>query len=74
VALKLTEPTAPQSEASTAKRASRCQEWGDLNLPTEGELDMEMDETTRQLLELSRIVTPTNLCEEYLDKQVYPRF
>ena len=35
---------------------------------------MEMDETTRPLLELSRIVTPTNLCEEYLDKQVYPRF
>ena len=40
----------------------------------DGELDMETDENTQQWLELSRIVTPTNLCEEYLDKQVYPRF
>ncbi len=41
-------------------------------MPTDGELDM--DEPTRRLLELSRIVTPTNLCEEYLTKEVYPRF
>ena len=53
-------------------RAQPCDEWGDLNLPTDGELDM--DEPTRWLLELSHIVTPTNLCEEYLTKEVYPKF
>ncbi len=55
-------------------RAQPCDEaeWGDLTLPTDGELDM--DEPTRRLLELSRIVTPTTLCEEHLTKEVYPKF
>ncbi len=35
---------------------------------------METAENTRRWLALSRIVTTTNLCEEYLTKHVYPRF
>ncbi len=35
---------------------------------------METDENTRRWLALSRIVTTTNLCEEYLTKQLYSRF
>jgi len=72
VALKLAENTPQRSAPSPRMRAQPCNEWGDLNLPTDGEL--EMDEPTRRLLELSRIVTPTNLCEEYLTKEVYPKF
>ncbi len=55
-------------------RAGLCQEWVDLNLNTDGGLDMETAENTRRWLALSRIVTTTNLCEEYLTKRVYPRF
>jgi len=75
-ALKLAENEQQRSAPSARLRAQPCDEaeWGDLTLPRDGELGMEMDEPTRQLLELSRIVTPTNLCEESLAKQVYPRF
>ena len=55
-------------------RAGVCREWGDLNLRTDDRLDMETDENTRRWLALSRIVTTTNICEEYLTKRVYPRF
>ncbi len=72
VALKQAENAPQRSTPSPRIRAQSCEEWRDLNLPRDAGL--EMDETTRQLLELSRIVTPTNLCEEYRDKQVYPRF
>ncbi len=41
---------------------------------TDGGLDMETAENTGRWLALSCIVTTTNLCEEYLTKQVYPRF
>ncbi len=74
VALRLAETKPPQSGASTAEGASQCQEWGDLNLRTDAGLDMETAENTRRWLALSRIVTTTNLCEEYLTKQVYPLF
>ena len=42
--------------------------------PHGGRLDMVTDETTRLWLALSRIVTPTNLCEEYLTKEACPKF
>ncbi len=72
-ALKLAENEQQRSAPSARLRAQPCDdEWGDLSLPTDGEL--ELDEPTRQLLELSRIVTPTNLCEEYLTKEAYPTF
>ncbi len=59
---------------ASRRRAGLCEEWGDLNLRTDGGLDMETAENTRRWLALSRIVTTTNLCEEHLTKQVYPRF
>ena len=74
VALEQAENAPQRSTPLSRMRAQPCDEWGDLNLPTDGELGMEMDEPTRRLLELSRIVTPTNLCEEYLTKEVYPKF
>ncbi len=70
VALKLAENEQRQVTAASRNRAQPCEEWADLNLPTDGKLD----EPTRRLLELSRIVTPTNLCEEHLPKEVYPKF
>ncbi len=72
VALEQAENAPQRSTPSSRMRAQPCDEWGDLSLPTDGEL--ELDEPTRRLLELSRIVTPTNLCEEYLTKEVYPKF
>jgi len=51
-----------------------CREWGDLNLRTDGGLDMGSTETTRRWLALSRIVTSTNLCERYLRADLYPGF
>ncbi len=73
VALKLAENEQQRSAPSPRLRAQPCDdEWGDLSLPADGEL--ELDEPTRRLLELSRIVTPTNLCEEYLTKEAYPKF
>ncbi len=65
---------AAQSKPSPRMRAGLCEEWVDLNLRTDGGLDMETAENTRRWLALSRIVTTTNLCEEYLTKHVYPRF
>ena len=65
---------AARSTSTPHMRASLCEEWIDLNLRTDGGLDMETAENTRRWLALSRIVTTTNLCEEYLTKQVYPRF
>ncbi len=65
---------AAQSKPSPRMRAGLCEEWVDLNLRTDGGLDMETAENTRRWLALSRIVTSSNLCEEYLTKQVYPKF
>ena len=65
---------AAQSKPSPRMRAGLCQEWIDLNLRTNGGLDMETTENTRRWRALSRIVTPTNLCEEYLTKEAYPKF
>ncbi len=73
-ALKLAEVVPPGSKPSPAMRAGVCREWGDLNLLTDNRLGMETDEDTRRWLALSRIVTTTNLCEEYLTKEVYPKF
>ncbi len=74
VALEQAENAPQRSTPSARLRAQPCDdtEWGDLSLPTDGEL--ELDEPTRRLLELSRIVTPINLCEEYLTKEVDPKF
>ncbi len=65
---------AARSTRTPRIRASLCKEWIDLNLRTDGGLDMETAENTRRWLALSRIVTPTNLCEEYLTKEVHPTF
>ena len=65
---------AARSKPSERMRAGLCQEWIDLNLNTDGGLDMGTAENTRRWQALSRIVTTTNLCEEYLTKEVYPPF
>jgi len=65
---------AARSTSTPRIRASLCKEWIDLNLRTDGGMDMETAENTRRWLALSRIVPPTNLSEEYLDKRVYPKF
>lgn len=58
----------------TASSADLCAQWIDLNLRTDGGLDMETAEQTRRWLALSRIVTATNLCEEAFRVAQYPRF
>ncbi len=65
---------AARSKPSPRMRAGLCRQWIDLNLRSDAGLDMETDENTRRWLALSHIVTTTNLCEEYLTKQVYAKF
>ncbi len=65
---------AVQSKPSPRMRVSRCEEWIDLILRSDGGLDLETAENTRRWLVLSRIVTTTNLCEEYFTREVYPKF
>ncbi len=65
---------AARSKPSPRMRVSRCEEWIDLILRSDGGLDMETAENTRRWLVLSRIVTTTNLCEEYFTREVYPKF
>ncbi len=55
-------------------RTDPCALWEDLNLRTDGGLDMETAERTRRWMALARIVTATGLCEAYITKDVYPRF
>ncbi len=74
VATKQAESIPPTTRRSAEMTKDLCREWVDLNLRTDGGLDMETDENTRRWLALSRIVTETNLCEEYIGKEVYPRF
>ncbi len=64
----------PWRQPLTASRTKVCEEWVELNLRTDGGLEMDTAENTRKWLALSRIVTATNLCDEYLTAQVYPRF
>ena len=56
-----------------AARRDVCQQWIDLNRMTDGTLDMGGTANTQTWLALSRIVTATNLCEEYMDRPVYPQ-
>ncbi len=74
VALKQAQTLPPRSQRSPTRQAKLCEEWMDLNLRTDGGLNMETDENTRRWLALSRIVTTRNLCEEYLTEEVYPKF
>lgn len=74
VALKLAERPSPAVQRRRQVLADACALWLDLNLDTDGGLDMRTSESTRQWLALSRIVTATNICDEYLTKEVYPRF
>ncbi len=64
----------PRTPLPARMRTDVCALWQDLNLRTNGGLDMETAEQTRRWLALSRIVTATNLCEAYINKEVYPRF
>ena len=68
------EPREPGSVGFLQKRVDACMEWRDLNLRTDGGLNMETTEDTRRWLALSRIVTATNLCSEYLTRRIYPSF
>ena len=74
VATKHAESIPPATRRSANMTQDVCGEWGDLNLRTDGGLDMGTAESTRRWLALSRIVTETNLCEEYIGKEVYPHF
>ncbi len=61
-------------EPAAGQRSDVCWEWVDLNLLTDGGLDMRSTDNTRKWLALSRIVTATNLCGLYRDPGTFPRF
>jgi hypothetical protein len=74
VALKLAARPSPAMQRAEKVRTDPCALWLDLNLDTDGGLDMKTSENTRKWLALSRIVTATNLCEEYIARGIYPKF
>jgi hypothetical protein len=74
VALKVAERPSPGKQRADMARMDPCALWMDLNFRTEGGLDMKTSEQTRRWLALSRIVTATNICEEYFQRSLYPRF
>lgn len=74
VALKLAERPSPAVQGRQQAMGDACALWLDLNLRTDGGLDMRTSENTRKWRALSRIVTATNICDEYLTKEIYPRF
>ncbi len=74
VALKLAERPSPAAQRRQRVLTDACALWLDLNLGTDGGLDMETSENSRKWLALSRIVTATNICEEYLSRRMYPQF
>ena len=74
VALKLAERPSPAVQRRQQVLADPCALWLDLNLSTDGGLDMKTSENSRKWLALSRIVTATNICEEYISRGVYPKF
>lgn len=74
VATQRPEAIEPRPQTFSSRTVDACMAWHDLNLQTDGGLDMETAENTRRWLALSRIVTATNLCDEYLTRQIYPNF
>lgn len=74
VAVKLAEQPSSAGEWRQKVVAEACALWLDLNLSTDGGLDMHTSENTRKWRALSRIVTATNVCDEYLTKDMYPKF
>ena len=74
VATNNAEAFQPRTPLPARVRTDVCALWQDLNLRTDGGLDMETAEQTRRWLALSKIVTGTGLCEAYITKEVYPRF
>lgn len=74
VAVKLAERPSPVSRRRQQVLDDVCALWLDLNLSTDGGLDMRTTEHTRKWLALSRIVTATNVCEGSLRKDLFPRF
>lgn len=75
VATQRPEAIEPRPQTTLSSQAvDACMEWQDINLRTDGGLDMETAENTRRWLALSRIITATNLCDEYLTRQIYPNF
>ncbi len=74
VAVKMAEQPSPAVQCRKEVLADACALWLDLNLNTNGGLDMRTSENARKWLALSRIVTATNICDEYLTKDVYPKF
>lgn len=74
VAVKLAERPSPAAQRRQRAVRDVCALWLDLNLDTGGGLDMRTSENTRKWLAFSHIVTATNICEEYLTREVYPRF
>lgn len=74
VAVKQAERPSPAAQRRQKVLADACALWLDLNLETDGGVDMQTAENTRKWLALSRIVTATNICDEYLTKEIYPRF
>lgn len=61
-------------DPAARQRSDVCREWVDLNLLTDGGLDMGSTDNTRKWLALSRIVTATNLCGLYRNPGTFPRF
>lgn len=74
VALKLAEWPSPVVPPRQKVLADACALWLDLNLSTDGGLDLHTSENARKWLALSRIVTATNVCEEYISKGISPTF
>lgn len=64
----------PRPAGFSTQPVDACMQWKDLNLRTDGGLNMESTEDTQRWLALSRIVTATNLCSEYITRPIYPNF
>ncbi len=74
VAIQMAERPSPAVQRRQKVLADACALWLDLNLETDGGLDMHQAEKSRKWLALARIVTATNICEEYISRKMYPKF
>ena len=78
VGLKLAERPSPAQQRAEQRaekiRTDPCAQWLDLSLQRHVTVGIETDEDVKKWEYLSKIVPDTNLCEEYMSKQVTPRF
>ena len=74
VAVKLAERPSPAMQRAERVRTDPCAQWLDLELPPDSGLDQTTAENTRKWTAWSRIVPVTDLCKEYLHKDLYSGF